>query len=450
MVRLAMTLAAVLVAAVAGAQSPAGLWEGSIAAPGTPIRVIVRLSQGTDGVWAGAIDLPAQGAKGVPLSEVSVDRSTVRFVLGGMAAPPAAFVGALSPDGREIAGRFTQAKAEFAFTLTFNPTGVVVRKPRPQEPQAPLPYDVHDVSYESVPGVRLGGTLTVPRDGRPRPAVVLITGSGTQDRDSTIFDHKPFLVLADHLTRRGIAVLRSDDRGVGASTGSAMTATTKDFADDVRSAVAFLKTRAEVDGARIGLVGHSEGGLIASMVAADSPDVAFQVLLASSGVVGETILYEQAAFIAKAMGASEEMLAKGRALQEQLYTVLKTETDVETMRTRIRALNGEASAQALTMPWFRFFLTYDPAVTLRAVKVPTLALNGENDLQVPFKANLEAIETAVRAGGNSDVTVRSLPRLNHLFQTSRTGLPVEYGTIDETFAPDALAIISTWILERTQ
>jgi hypothetical protein len=306
------------------------------------------------------------------------------------------------------------------------------------------------VTFDSAPGVRLAGTLTVPRTPGPHPAVVLISGSGAQDRDETIFDHKPFLVLADHLTRQNIAVLRYDDRGVGGSTGSSAGATTMDFSADVVAAVDLLKTRKEVDASRIGLVGHSEGGLIASMVASRTADVRFQVLLASSGVVGETLLYHQASRLAKALGANEEQLTKGRALQSQLYEILKTEKDVETMRARIRALNGEASAQLLTTPWFRFFLTYDPAVTLRTVKVPTLALNGEHDLQVSASENLAAIESALKAGGNRDVTVRSLPRLNHLFQTSRTGLPAEYGTISETFSPDVLAIVSGWIAEHTR
>jgi fermentation-respiration switch protein FrsA (DUF1100 family) len=226
--------------------------------------------------------------------------------------------------------------------------------------------------------------------------------------------------------------------------------TTEDFAGDVAAAVALLRARQDVRASQVGLIGHSEGGLIASLVAARTGGVAFQVLLAASGVPGEVILYEQSARVARALGATAEQLAKGRALQEQVYAILKKETDVAVMRKRIAALNGEAAAQLLTTPWFRFFLTYDPAPTLRTLKIPTLALNGENDLQVPAADNLRAIEGALKAGGNTDVTVRSLPRLNHLFQTSKSGLPAEYGQIDETFAPEALEIISSWILERVR
>ena len=200
--------------------------------------------------------------------------------------------------------------------------------------------------------------------------VILISGSGQQDRNETIFGHKPFLVLADYLTRRGIAVLRMDDRGIGGTTGNPALATSEDSAGDVLAAVAFLKTYASTNRSRVGLIGHSEGGLIAPMVATRSKDVAFEVLLAGTGVTGEQILYEQAATLAQSQGATAEQIAQRRAMQERLYGILKSETDVAVMRERIRAINGEASARALTSPWFRFFLTYDPAVALRTGNDP--------------------------------------------------------------------------------
>jgi pimeloyl-ACP methyl ester carboxylesterase len=241
-----------------------------------------------------------------------------------------------------------------------------------------------------------------------------------------------------------------DDRGVGGSTGDPATATSEDFASDVLSAVAFLKSRTDIDRTHIGLIGHSEGGIIAPMVAARSSDVAFQVLLAGSGVTGEQILYRQAEALGQSQGASPAQLAEGRALQERLYGILKTETDVAVMRDRIRAINGDAAASALTSPWFRFFLTYDPAPVLRKVTIPTLALNGEKDVQVPFQENLSAIETALKAGGNTDVTIRSFPGLNHLFQTSQTGMPNEYARIEETMAPVVLDSITEWIARQAR
>jgi fermentation-respiration switch protein FrsA (DUF1100 family) len=359
----------------------------------------------------------------------------------------------LSDDGATISGDFTQGPGKLTFTLRRNTTGkpAVVAAPRPQEPKPPYPYNDDEVTIEnSAAGVRLAGTLTTPKTGGGYPVVILISGSGQQDRNETIFGHKPFLVLADYLTRRGIGVLRMDDRGIGGTTGNPALATSEDIAGDVLAAVTFLKTYASTNRSRVGLVGHSEGGLIAPMVATRSKDVAFEVLLAGTGVTGEQILYEQAATLAQSQGATADQIAQRRAMQEQLYGILKSETDVAVMRERIRAINGEASARALTSPWFRFFLTYDPAVALRTVTIPTLALNGEKDVQVPFKQNLPAIEAALKAGGNTDVTVRSFPNLNHLFQTSRTGLPAEYAQIEETMAPVVLETIADWILARAK
>ena len=216
------------------------------------------------------------------------------------------------------------------------------------------------------------------------------------------------------------------------------------------AAIEFLKSYPSTNKSRIGLIGHSEGGMIAPMVATRSKDVAFAVLLAGPGVTGEQILYEQAATLAQSQGATAEQVAQARAQQESIYRVLKSETDVAVMRDRIRAISGDAAAQALTSPWFRFFLTYDPATALGKVKIPILALNGEKDVQVPFKQNLPAIEAALKAAGNPDVTIWPFPNLNHLFQTSKTGLPNEYAQIEETMAPVVLEMIAKWILPRAK
>jgi pimeloyl-ACP methyl ester carboxylesterase len=296
--------------------------------------------------------------------------------------------------------------------------------------------------------VTLAGTLTTPRGPGRFPAVVLISGSGAQDRDSTIAGHKPFLLLADTLARRGIAVLRLDDRGVGGSTGTVAAATSEDFAGDAVAAVAFLTTRASIDAARIGLLGHSEGGLVAPMAATRSKAVAFLVLLAGPGLTGEAIMVEQAALIARAMGATDGQIAANRSLQEQGFAIVKAEADPAVRRERLRAVIGDAQAAMASTPWFRFFLTYDPAMALRQVRIPTLALNGEKDLQVPAKMNLAAIDAALRAGGNTQFTTRVLPDLNHLFQTAKTGLPNEYAEIEETMAPVVLETIVDWIGRR--
>jgi pimeloyl-ACP methyl ester carboxylesterase len=315
--------------------------------------------------------------------------------------------------------------------------------------------------------------LTLPSDKGVFPAVLLISGSGPQDRNETIYNHHPFLVLADYLTRQGIAVLRVDDRGVGESTGDFSQATSEDFASDVLAGVEYLKTCKEIDPKKIGLIGHSEGGLIAPMVAVKSPDVAFIVLMAGTGLTGEEISYLQGALIAKAMDASEEDIAKNRRFNEKIFSVIKEEKDKKMAEERLHQMFMEywekmseeekniigdigdpeeyleAQLQNLLSPWLKFFLTYDPKPTLSKLKCPVLAINGEKDLQVPPKENLSAIEEALVAGGNKNFIVKELPGLNHLFQTAQTGVPSEYAKIEETISPIALKIITDWILEHT-
>jgi hypothetical protein len=341
-------------------------------------------------------------------------------------------------------------------------------KKRPQEPKPPFPYKAENVTYSNAAaGAKFAGTLTLPRSGGPFPAVLLITGSGQQDRDESIFGHRPFLVIADYLTRRGIAVLRVDDRGVGGSTGDVAHATSEDFASDVLAGIAYLKSRADIDPRRIGLVGHSEGGLIAPMVARRSPDVAFIVLLAGTGIPGDQILYLQQAAIARQMGASTPTILINRAVEQLLLTAIKRGTDpaapdpkskqpVDDRRAPPpkddkKPADNEASAamdklaKRVGSPWLRFFISYDPRPALREVRCPVLALIGSKDIQVPAKENLPEIEKALKAGGNKNYMVKELPNLNHLFQTCRTGNIDEYGRIEETFAPSALELIADWV-----
>jgi pimeloyl-ACP methyl ester carboxylesterase len=338
-----------------------------------------------------------------------------------------------------------------------------------------VPYRSEDVRYRSEPaGITLAGTLTLPEGAGPFPTVVLISGSGPQNRDSELFGHRVFLVLADYLTRHGIAVLRSDDRGVGDSEGVFREATSRDFASDAAAAVGYLKTRADVRRGAVGLLGMSEGGLVAPMVASGPDSVAFVVLMAGPGVPGEDILYAQSALIARAMGASEEQISFNRRLQGELFAVLKAEADPTVRARRMeevlrgqfadvpaaeRAASGltaeverewiDSQITAMGGPWYRYFLTHDPRPVLKEVRVPVLALNGSLDLQVPAGLNLPAVEAALREGGNPDVTIVELPGLNHLFQTASTGVPAEYPTIEETMSPVAMDIVARWILERT-
>jgi hypothetical protein len=297
--------------------------------------------------------------------------------------------------------------------------------------------------------------------------VILITGSGAQDRNESLLGHQPFFVLSDHLTRAGVAVLRFDDRGVGKSTGKFATATSEDFASDVLSGIEYLKTRPEINAKKIGLVGHSEGGLIGPMVAVQSKDIAFLVLMAGPGVPADELLYEQAALMMRAEGATADAIAENRKVQEQSFAVLKTEKDVAAAEKKLQAIVNDtlaklpeaqrkslaaglnAQVKSVNSPWFRFFMSYDPRATLRQVKVPVLAINGELDLQVAVKQNLPEIAKALKAGGNKKFKTVELPKLNHLFQTAKTGAFSEYAKIEETVAPVALTLMSDWIVKQT-
>ena len=440
-----------------------GHWEGQIDIPGQPITVKVDLAI-NDSDWSGTIDIPTQGAKGLPLSDIHVveeDGSLqVNFSIRGVPGNPT-FDGQLQ-DGA-ISGTFSQAGATFGFQLSRER----VKGPaRPQEPKPPFPYKSEEVAFQNG-AVNLAGTLTLPQGDGPFPAVLLISGSGLQDRDETLVGHKPFWVLADHLSRAGIAVLRVDDPGIGQSTPHPKPPTTADFATDVEAGVAFLKQDDRIG--RIGLIGHSEGGLIATIVASRSNDVSFVVLMAGPGVPGAELLRKQNERIFDAAGIAGERKQHLLTLLDQLFTILTAEDMAEDERqqavkeivSKQLEINGvppaqqnEAQVQALAeqslTPWMRYFLTFDPRPAIEKIRVPVLALNGELDVQVDAEQNLTAIAAALEKGGNQDVTVHRLPEHNHLFQRARTGLMNEYGAIEETLSPKVLDLIQDWILSVTQ
>jgi pimeloyl-ACP methyl ester carboxylesterase len=302
--------------------------------------------------------------------------------------------------------------------------------------------------------VRLAGTLTLPEGKGPFAAVVLIAGSGAHDRDEKIFGHAPFLVLADHLTRQGVAVLRFDKRGVGQSTGDFAAATTVDFAADAEAGAAYLRSRPEIDRRRIGLLGHSEGGVIAPMVAERDPVIAFLVLMAGPGVRGDLIIMAQSRAVAAAAGAPPAALEAGAANERGFLDALMAAKDQAAAETAVRALlKGkmpdaaiEAQIKVATSPWYRSFIAYDPAPALRRLRIPVLALIGSKDLQVPAEQNLPALRAAL--AGDPRAEVAELPGLNHLFQEATTGAPTEYGQIEQTLSPAALDRISNWILTK--
>ncbi|HYP27390.1 MAG TPA: alpha/beta hydrolase [Blastocatellia bacterium] len=447
-------------------RSAVGNWEGSLDVGGQKLRLIVKITKASDDSLKATLDSPDQGAMNMPVSSVTQTGDSIKVELKNIGG---VYEGTFNKEWTEISGQWKQGGA--SLPLVLKKTDKVVTLNRPQEPKRPFPYIEEEVAYENkAGGVKLAGTLTLPRTDKPVPAVILITGSGPQDRDEALLGHKPFLVLSDHLTRKGIAVLRVDDRGVGGSSGRVSTSTSEDFAGDVLAGVDFLKTRKEIDPKKIGLVGHSEGGLVAPMVAARSKDVAFIVMMAGPGLIGQEILQLQSALISRAGGADDAALARGRAILDIVFRALREEKDDELVKKRIKqeygsyvekldeeqkklvmaeSANVEAQLNTMVNPWFRYFLTYDPKPALEKVKVPVLAINGEKDLQVPPDENLKAIELALKAGGNKDHTIVKLPSLNHLFQTSQTGSPAEYLKIEETIAPVALDTISSWILKKT-
>ncbi len=444
-----------------------GIWEGKLKVLGTELRIVFKISKNPDGALTATMDSPDQGATDIPVEEVIFIDNTLRLEVksaGGV------FEGKVSEDFLVIEGEWKQSGQTLSLTLKRVDKAVEIL--RPQEPKKPYPYIEEGLVYENKEaGITLAGTLTLPPGKGPLPVVLLISGSGPHDRNETIYNHRPFLVLADYLTRQGIAVLRVDDRGVGESTGDFSQATSEDFASDVLAGIEYLKTRKEINPEQIGLIGHSEGGIIAPMVAAKSSDIAFIILMAGTGLTGEEILYLQGALIYRAMGVSEEDIIKNRQFNEKIFSVLKEEDDSENAEEKLRQmfmadwaeLNEEekkaigdpevflkAQLQSLLSPWYRFFLTYDPKPTLTKVKCPVLAINGEKDLQVPPKENLSAIEEALVAGGNKNFIVKELPGLNHLFQTAQTGVPSEYAKIEETISPIALKIIGDWISEQAK
>jgi len=456
-----------LVGQTPGAAELTGAWAGELEMAGGPsLPLIFHMEVGEEEGLSVTMDSPVQGVRGVAVESVLFEAGRLVLELPALGAR---YEGELAPDDRFI-GSWHQGGMELPLVLERTEEGAVHR--RPQDPTPPFPYLEEEIRYlnESA-GIELAGTLTLPEGGGPFPAVALITGSGAQDRDQALAGHRPFLVLADHLTRAGIAVLRSDDRGVGESGGDFSASTSRDFAGDAAAAVSYLRTRPEVDPEAVGLVGHSEGGMIAPMVALEWGGVDFVVLLAGPALPGSELLAMQGAAIARAMGADEdEVEAAGRS-QARIFEAVLEEEEESRRVERVRAVLEEALAdsdpgelQAYGIPpggeeawvegqvqlarsdWFRSFLMYDPRVHLSELHVPVLALFGEKDLQVPAAENRAALAEALREAGNPDVTIQVLPSLNHLFQTAETGSPMEYAQIEQTFAPVALKAVSSWIV----
>lgn len=444
-----------------------GAWEGKLETGAATLRVVINVSGEASGNLRATLDSPDQGAFGVPVTSVSFADGELRCSVEQIGAT---YRGKLDESAHRIDGYWSQLGMQYSLNLT--PKEATVLK-RPQVPAPPYPYREEEVAFENAKAhAKFAGTLTYPKLSKRAPAVILVTGSGPQNRDEEIMGHKPFLILADMLTRRGIAVLRVDDRGVGGSSGGNTEPTSEELAQDVLAGIEFLKTRKDVDVKHIGIIGHSEGGMIAPLVATQSKDVAFIVLLAGPGVKGIDVLEKQGAAIQAALRTPAAVAEMNARLQHAMFDIavhsedataasaafdkywsersqsgLGAQVPQSTLDTLGKTLKSQMGV--LMAPWMQFFLRYDPAPTLEKVRCPVLAINGSLDTQVVASQNLPAIDAALKAGGNKDYSVVELPGLNHLFQTAKTGAPNEYVTIEETMSPSALEAVGDWVVAHS-
>lgn len=443
------------------------LWEGTVKFGSVSLRMVLKLFKNEDGSTGARLDSPDQNVKNIPVDKVEFIGDSIKFFVKSVGGK---YAGAMEKDSPIVKGTWTQGG--MAVPLELKKVDKITEAKRPQTPKKPFPYNEEEITFENNSAkITLAGTLTYPKSGGNFPAVVLVTGSGPQDRDETIFGHKPFLVIADYFTRNGIAVLRFDDRGIAKSKGSFATATTEDFASDALAAVEYLKSRKEIDSKKIGIAGHSEGGMIAPMAAVNSGDVGFIILLAGPGLRGDELLVKQTELVMKSEGSPKEKIEQQVSQNSKCYKIVIDASDSaeayiglkkffddelsklrneEKQKPENSVASFNQSVKTLLNPWFRFFLKFDPRPNLEQVNVPVLALNGGNDVQVPPKEDLSEIEKALKTGGNKNFKTIELPGLNHLFQHCKTCSVSEYGQLEETFSEDALKIMKDWILEVTK
>ncbi|KIG15606.1 hypothetical protein DB30_05354 [Enhygromyxa salina] len=449
-----------------------GQWVGELSLPGAQTlewALWVQADDDGDGLALAKLWIPAQMVSGVPLGPPVVGAD------GSMKVQLAA-VGAswtIVP-GPAPTCSFSQGGAEIPCTITStdaNDFAAIANPARPQTPKPPFPYAIEqlEIPNPEAPGVSLAATLTVPEGPGPHPVAVMISGSGLQDRDETIANHKPFWVIADHLSRNGIAVLRYDDRGFGESRGDPSNATLEDFASDTWAAAMAVAARPEIDGDRVGLIGHSEGGVIAPLVASAHPEqIDFIVMLAGTGVTGSEVIIRQQRLILAASGADEASIAIAEAEARKLHAAVLANT-IETAPAALEKLlraavdeqastekptpeqldaTIEAQITALNSPWFRHFLGWDPAPVLAKLKLPVLVMAGDMDLQVDVEQNMAPIQAALINNPAAEFVL--LPGLNHLFQPARTGAPDEYAMIEMTIEPAVLEELARWIRVTTK
>jgi pimeloyl-ACP methyl ester carboxylesterase len=439
---------------VAFGQNIEGAWSGNLNVQGMKIPLVLHIVQNGDSL-SSTMDSPAQGAKGIAIDKTGFTNHQLNFEIKALSV---SYEGRL--EGDSIAGIFTQGGANLSLVFKKSPDKKEVLH-RPQTPTPPFDYAIEDVSFTNASeGNILAGTLTTPHHKTQFPVAIMITGSGAQDRDETIFGHKPFWVIADHLAKNGIGVLRLDDRGVGGSSAGKANATSADFATDIDAAVNFLVKKGFKN---IGLIGHSEGGFIAPMVANKNKNVKFIVSMAGPGIPNDEVMVLQLEAMNKVLGIPDSVMKWNLDFSKSLYGFVKSYTGnnlqsdlkayvlnyLKTDSGQITSDKTEAFATSTVgqvgSEWFQYFLKHDPRPDIEKLKIPVLALNGTKDMQVIAKENLAGWKTALEKAKNKNFKIVSLTGLNHLFQEAKTGAPMEYGEIEQTISPQALDVITSWI-----
>lgn len=468
---LPLLFTSLLLTVIAHAQQPTENWSGLLNAGGQKIELILHLLPAADKTYTSTWDVPLQKAKGIPSSKTEWNNNQLSIeikMIGG------SYIGTLNATGDTIQGTWTQSGMNFPLNLTPFKEGQAAFVPmKPQTPKAPFAYGTKEFVYEGVhTQLSYGATLTYPNDNGKHPLIILITGSGRQDRDETIFDHKPFAVLADRLTKKGFVVLRVDDRGAGKSTGDFSQSTTADFALDVEEHINYAKTLSMVDSTKIGLLGHSEGGLIAPMVAARNKSVAFVILMAGPGVPITELMASQNEMVLQSAGIAKAAIDAYLPLYKQIMQACIQASDKAAAIAKVNELTkvwfektdknfvkattnitseadiqkfATAMAETLSTNWWKFFAAYNPQPVLQKLKCPVLAINGSADIQVPAIPNLKGIETELKKGGNKHLTVKQFEGLNHLFQKCTKCTVTEYGELATTIEPEVLETIGDWL-----
>jgi pimeloyl-ACP methyl ester carboxylesterase len=454
-------LVGILFGAYMKAQEITGEWYGNPIYMGMKLPPLVFHIEKTADGYTSTMDSPEQGVKGIRVTSTVFDGVKLSMEIASLNMT---CEGELKADS--IVGTVKQNGMMLTMALTKTPAKINLPS-RPQEPKPPFPYRSENVTFENTSaGIALAGTLTMPQAGNNFTAVILVSGSGAQNRDEELMNHKPFLVIADYLTRKGIAVLRYDDRGTAQSTGDFKTATIADFATDAASAVAYLKTRNEINPNKIGLAGHSEGGIVAPIVATQSNDVAFIVMMAGTGLRGDKMMLLQIEAVSRVLGVPESNIAADLKIRTKLYDLIVSAKEDVSAKELTDFMNGikdeieafipeggsaddyiEPMAAAHSSAYFNHLLRYDPAPILEKVQCPVLAINGSKDVQVIASENLTAIEAALKRGGNLNATIKEYPNLNHLFQECNTGSHTEYQFIEQTISPDVLKDLGEWVLK---